>query len=92
MRFGDITVSDLAGLFGRIVTTDENGQLQIGTATITDGVAGGSLINVTEHASDPSSGNLIAGDIWITDNIATGGKLLKYWDGTDKYSVELSKE
>jgi len=75
-----------------IVTTDTNGTLQDTTMSITEGPSGGSVINVIEHASDPVIGSLVTGDLWITDSPATSGKLFKYFDGIDIYSVELSKE
>jgi hypothetical protein len=77
---------------GTILTTDQNGVFQSSTMSITDGVSGGSLINVIEHSTDPLSADLVVGDLWVVDSPATSGKLLKYWDGTSKYSVELSKE
>ena len=45
-----------------------------------------SLPNV---ASDP--GSPTAGDKWILDS-GSGNRLLKYYDGTNKFSVELSQE
>lgn len=87
-----LTLPYLSGTNNTIVITNSAGLLQNTTATINAGVTGGSIIGVTEFSTDPLSDNLITGDIWITDNIATSGKLLKYWDGAYKYSVELSRE
>lgn len=87
-----VTLPYLAGTNNTITTTNATGLFQDSTATITEGVSGGSLLNMDEHSVDPLNGSLVVGDLWITDNIATSGKLLKFWDGTYKYSVELSRE
>jgi hypothetical protein len=86
----ELKVDALGGLADAITTVDVDGKLQATEATLTEGQAGGSLLNLTEWAYEPL--NIIEGDTWIVDNPSTGGKLLKYYDGTNKFSVELSKE
>lgn len=75
---------------GTIPVASTTGALSLSTALITSSPTGGSMLNLAEYASDPSSG-LLAGDIWIVAN-GSGSKLLKYYDGSVKYSVELTQE
>jgi len=76
-----------------VTSTNVSGHLEGIDNTINNRTISGSIVtNIGEFSIDPLSGELITGDIWITDSPSTSGKLLKYWDGTYKYSVELSKE
>lgn len=75
-----------------IVISDTNGVLTDTTMSISQGAAGGSLLNVIEFTTDPLINEKIEGDLWVTDNPATSGKVLKYYDGTYTYSVEMSRE
>lgn len=61
-------------------------------ASVTVSLAGGGVINLPDYATDPSSGNLTDGDLYIVDNPGNSSKLLKFFDGVDKYAVELIKE
>ena len=42
-----------------------------------------------QFTADPLG--IISGDLWVVNNSPTG-KILKYYDGADKYSVALIKE
>jgi hypothetical protein len=87
---GGLQANSLAGYASSVAVTDINGKFQDTSVTITSAPSGGSMINVAEYSSDPSSG-LVTGDIWVVAN-GSGSKLLKYYDGTNKYSVELTQE
>ena len=86
-----ITLPYLSGAEDSIITVDSNGLLQRSSVLIRN-ISGSDLFNVTEFTTDPLSSELVTGDLWITDSPSTSGKLLKFWDGTYKYSVELSRE
>ena len=75
-----------------IIVSDSNGLFQDSTVTIFDGLTGGSIINLDAFEEDPDTADLINGDMWITNSSATSGKLLKFYDGVHKFSVELSQE
>jgi len=89
---GILAASVLNGETNAIMTASSAGIIQGSNATITVGPTGGAILNLVEFIIDPTSGELLDGDIYILNNLATSGKLLKFYDGTNKYSVELSKE
>jgi hypothetical protein len=94
----DITVTSGAALKvadlntgDRVITTDTNGALQETGATITDDApSGGSVFNLARYVIDPTAGDLEDGDFWIQDKDANT-KTLNVYDGTDTYTVELTK-
>lgn len=89
----DVTISTLSGITsGKIITSDENGKLQATNSTITEGPAGGSILNMTPFSADPATGGLQAYDSWLLEDTATSAIYLKVWNGTYKYSVELARE
>jgi len=94
---GDLTVGEtliLPLLTGdnTVMITDTNGVVKDTTVSITQGASGGSILNLIEFTVDPNISEKVAGDLWVTNSPTTSGKLLKYWDGTYTYSVEMSKE
>jgi len=90
-----ITISSMTSA-NTVMKTNTLGTLQETSVTITDGLTGGSIIGFAEFAenepSGPQASELLLGDVWITDGPGTSAKMLKYYDGTDIYSVELNKE
>ena len=75
-----------------VVISDTNGILKDTTVTINEGPSGGSVLNLIEFTTDPDVSELLVGDMYILDSPSTSGKLWKYFDGTYKYSVEMSRE
>lgn len=75
-----------------IVISDSNGVLTDTTMSITQGASAGSIINFVEFSVDPNIAEKLQGDLWVTNSPTTSAKLLKFWDGTYTYSVEMSKE
>jgi len=72
-----------------IITTDTDGDMQESGAQIVAAPAGGSGMTFANYASAPSTPP--TGFFWIED-IDANTKKVAFYDGTDTFSVELSKE
>jgi hypothetical protein len=71
-----------------LTKTDTNGEFQESGVTVEDAPVGGSGFNVVEYASTPTS--IPTGFLWMQAK-DSNTKTLNYYDGTDTYSVDLSK-
>ena len=72
-----------------IVISNIEGKIKNSSVSIDEGpLGGGSIINLITFDEDPLG--LVEGDTWIKNE--GNGKLLKFFDGEDKYSIELTKE
>jgi len=87
-----LTLPYLSGFNNTLVRSNSAGLLEDTTVSITQGASGGSILNFIEFDTDPSLGERVIGDLWVTDSVSTSGKLLKFWDGNFIYSVEMSRE
>lgn len=84
----NLTLANLTGLDDAILKVSTAGLVEASTSTIGTGISGGSLLNLVPYTTDPVAP--IAGDAWILE---TGGtKYFKHSDGTDVWSVEMTKE
>ena len=91
IQVNDATIDDLATVADTVPISDANGKLEDTTVTITDAPSGGSILNLDEYATAPSSASLEIGDSYIVRVDATTVKYV-FYDGTDTYAVEMSKE
>ena len=81
----------LSGTNNSIPVTDEDGKFKDSELTFNEGVSGGSILNMIPFATEPSSGDLISNDIYLTQ-VTSGIVELTFFNGTDKFKVELTKE
>jgi len=72
-----------------IITTDTDGDLQESGAKVETAPAGGSGFTLVKYASAPVSPD--AGFLWV-ENVDANTIKLAFYDGSDTFSVQLSKE
>lgn len=85
----DVQITKIAGRTNSVPVTDAAGAFKDTQVVISDGPAGGSVLNMDAFDSDPTA-DLISGDLYLVTKDADT-VTLTFFDGTDKYSVELSK-
>jgi len=73
---------------GGVLVTDGTGLLAQSGVLLTQAPTGGSVVNFSEYTSTPTGPQ--SGDFWI-QAVDANTKSFNYYDGTDTYSVQLTK-
>jgi len=85
---GEFNFNDIASGKHRVYTLpDKDGKVCIKRTEISDG----DIANLKAFTVDPNNSDLLDHDLFILDIDADSKKLI-YFDGTDRFSVELTKE